>query len=309
MATLSSSAITAAATAAVSPPPPPATVAFTTPQNYAPRLSRLLALKGHAPLWCPTLSVGPTPHTVSSLRSHLRPPALEPFSAVAFTSRAGIAAFSAALAALPAPLLGPDGGAFVVAALGRDSELLDADLLSRICADPRRIETLVPQVASPRGLADSLGRGDGRRIPCPVPLVVGIKEPPVVPEFIGDLEANGWAVVRVAAYETRWLGEDCAGAIVRRGGDGGEGLDAIVFTSSGEVEGLLRSLREGFGWEWEDVRRRWPELVVAAHGPVTAAGAERLGVGVDVVGHKFESFGGVVEALSLKLPSARTTLN
>lgn len=34
-----------------------------------------------------------------------------------------------------------------------------------------------------------------------------------------------------------------------------------------------------------------------------------VGVGVDVVGHKFESFGGVVEALSLKLPSARTTLN
>ncbi|KAF8031366.1 hypothetical protein BT93_D0531 [Corymbia citriodora subsp. variegata] len=302
MATLSSSAMTAAAT-------PPATVAFTTPQNYAQRLSHLLALKGHAPLWCPTLSVGPTPQTISSLRSYLRPPALEPFSAIAFTSRAGIAAFSSALADVPAPLLGPHGrGAFVVAALGKDSELLDADLLSRICADPRRIETLVPQVASPRGLVESLGRGDRRRILCPVPLVVGIEEPPVVPEFIGDLEAMGWAAVRVGAYETRWLGEDCAAAIVGREEEG-EGLDAIVFTSSGEVEGLLKSLKAGFGWEWEDVRRRWPELVVAAHGPVTAAGAERLGVGVDVVGHKFESFGGVVEALSLKLQSAITSLD
>lgn len=298
MAALSSSA-TAAAAAPPPPPPPTATVAFTTPQNYAGRLSRLLAVKGHAPLWCPTLSVGPTPQTVSSLRSHLRPPALEPFSAVAFTSRAGIAAFSAAAAGIRAPLLSPQGGAFIVAALGKDAELLDAELLSRICPDPRRIETLVPRVASPRGLVGALGRGDRRRILCPVPLVVGIEEPPVVPEFIADLEANGWAAVRVGAYETRWLGEDCAGAIASRAE--GEGLDAIVFTSSGEVEALLKSLKAGFGWEWEDVRRRWPELLVAAHGPVTAAGAERLGVGVDVVGHKFESFGGVVEALTLKL--------
>ncbi|XP_056176841.1 uncharacterized protein LOC115677266 [Syzygium oleosum] len=301
MAALSSSAMTTAAAAAAAapppPPPPPATVAFTTPQNYAGRLSRLLAVEGHAPLWCPTLSVGPTPQTISSLRSHLLPPALEPFSAVAFTSRAGIAAFSAATAGIRAPLLAPHGGrggAFIVAALGKD-----ADLLSRICPDPRRIETLVPRVASPRGLVGALGRGDRRTILCPVPLVVGIEEPPVVPEFIADLEANGWAAVRVGAYETRWLGEDCAGAIASRAE--GEGLDAILFTSSGEVEGLLKSLKAGFGWEWEDVRRRWPDLLVVAHGPVTAAGAERLGVGVDVVGHKFESFGGVVEALTLKL--------
>lgn len=302
MATLPSSAMTAVAT------PPPATVAFTTPQNYAQRLSHLLALKGHTPLWCPTLSVGPTPQTISTLRSHLQPPALEPFSAIAFTSRAGIDAFSTAVAEIQAPLLSArDRDTFIVAALGKDSELLDADLLSRICTNSRRIETLIPQVASPRGLVDSLGRGNQRRILCPVPLVVGIEEPPVVPEFIGDLEANGWAAVRVGAYETRWLGEQCAEAIVSR--EEGEGLDAIVFTSSGEVEGLLKSLKAGFGWEWEDVRRRWPELVVAAHGPVTAAGAERLGVGVDVVGHKFESFRGVVEALSLKLQIARTTLN
>lgn len=80
----------------------------------------------------------------------------------------------------------------------------------------------------------------------------------------------------------------------------GNGLDAIVFTSSAEVEGLLKSLRE-FGWDWRMVRRRWPDLVVAAHGPVTAAGAERLSVDVDVVSGRFESFAGVVDALHGRL--------
>ena len=49
------------------------------------------------------------------------------------------------------------------------------------------------------------------------------------------------------------------------------------------------------------VRRRWPHLVVAAHGPVTAAGAERLGVNVDVVSARFDSFQGVVDAVEAKL--------
>jgi len=39
-------------------------------------------------------------------------------------------------------------------------------------------------------------------------------------------------------------------------------------------------------------------MVVAAHGPVTANGARRLGVEVDVVSARFSSFHGVVVALA-----------
>jgi uroporphyrinogen-III synthase len=74
-------------------------------------------------------------------------------------------------------------------------------------------------------------------------------------------------------------------------------LDAMVFASSGEVEGLLKSLKE-LGWEWEMMRKRWPNLVVVAHGPVTAAGAESLGVNVNVVSERFDSFQGTVWMLS-----------
>ena len=93
----------------------------------------------------------------------------------------------------------------------------------------------------------------------------------------------------------RWLGPACAKGVVERSDEGL--LDAMVFASSGEVEGLLKSLKE-LGWEWEMMRRRWPNLVVVAHGPVTAAGAESLGVNVNVVSERFDSFQGTVWMLS-----------
>lgn len=279
-------------------------VAFTTPQNYAGRVSHLLQLKGWTPLWCPTLLVEPSPHTKASLQFFLSTSndnsisRLEDFSAIAFTSRTGILAFSETLIGTTETPLLPHGESFTVSALGKDAELLDKEFLAKLCRDPRRIEVTVPPVATPTGLVESLGLGRGRRILCPVPLVVGIAEPPVVPNFLRDLASKDWVPVKVHAYETRWAGTGCAEALVRRM-EGEEGLDAIVFTSIGEVEGLLKSLRED-GLDWGMVKRRCPGLVVAAHGPVTAAGAERLGITVDVVSSRFHSFDGVVESLALR---------
>ena len=134
---------------------------------------------------------------------------------------------------------------------------------------------------------------------CLVPKVVGLDEPPVVPDFLKDLESGGWVPIRVDAYETRWVGPMCTERVVRKGEENEGEVDVVVFTSSGEVEGFLKSLKE-FRWDWGMVRR-WPQLVVAVHGPVTAAGAERLGVDVDVVSSNFRSFQGVVDALDMRL--------
>lgn len=156
---------------------------------------------------------------------------------------------------------------------------------------------MVPPIATPTGLVEALGDGEGhKKVLCPVPLVVGLEEPPVVPKFLQDLGKKGWIPVRVNAYETRWGGAECAAEVVRRSAEEC-GIDAIVFSSTGEVEGLLKSLKE-YGLDWQTVRRMCPGLVVAAHGPVTASGAERLGVGVDVVSSRFDSFDGVVDALA-----------
>ncbi|XVF89228.1 hypothetical protein PTKIN_Ptkin19aG0113300 [Pterospermum kingtungense] len=275
------------------------TVLFTTPPNYAARLSTLLTRKGHAPLWCPTIATHPTPQ---SLCPHLSPHSLSLLSAIAFPSRASITSFSLAARFLPKPLLPSHGPTFILAALGKDSELIDTLFVSQFCSNSQRVQVLVPPTATPNSLALSLGEGYGRRVLCPVPKVVGLDEPPVVPGFLKDLESGGWVPVRVDAYETTWVGPGCAEVVVRKGEErGGDAdVDAVVFTSSGEVEGFLKSLKE-FGWDWWMVRRRWPRLVVAAHGPVTAAGAERLGVDVDVVSSNFASFQGIVDALDARL--------
>lgn len=289
-------------------------IAFTTPENYAGRLARVIKLRGWSPLWCPTVVVEATPQTISSIQEYLYPqnrnPAksqsiLEDFSAVAFTSRTGITAFSEALAGLATPPLAPDGEPFIISSLGKDSELLDESFLIKLCENPSRIEVLVPTIATPSGLVESLGLGQGRKVLCPVPLVLGLEEPPVVPRFLNDLAKRGWNAVRVNAYETRWAGPECAQVVASKidEEEWGSGVDAIVFTSTAEVEGFLKSLKElGFDWG-KMVRKRWPRMVVAAHGPVTASGAERLGVGIDVVSSKFDSFEGVIDALEYKWKS------
>jgi len=154
----------------------------------------------------------------------------------------------------------------------------------------------VPPTATPSALAAALGDGSGRSVLCPVPRVIGVNEPPVVPGFLQELRRGGWVPVRVEAYGTRWAGPGCAEGIVTASEEGG--LDAVVFTSTAEVEGLLQSLKE-FGLGFADLRRRCPRLVVAAHGPVTAAGAQRLGVEVDVVSSRFGSFDGVIDVLNV----------
>lgn len=279
-------------------------VAFTTPLTYAVRLSRILELRGAVPLHLPTVIVNTTCRTIASLSIYLSDGALDSFSALAFTSRTGIAAFSLALADRDCFMpLSYEGEAFTIAALGKDAELLHEEgLLSRLCRNSSRIRVLVPEIASPEGLVKALGVGSGRRVLCPVPTVVDLEEPPVVPDFLRALEARGWVPERASAYETLWAGPLCAEGLLASEAE----VDALIFTSTAEVEGLMKGL-DALGWNWEKVRRRWPGMLICAHGPVTCKGAERLGVSVDVVSSKFSSFQGVIEVLETKLRTLTTT--
>ncbi|KAM0912144.1 hypothetical protein ACQ4PT_012989 [Festuca glaucescens] len=158
----------------------------------------------------------------------------------------------------------------------------------------QRVAVLVPDIPTPAGLVEALGCGSGRRVLCPVPDVDGLREQPVVPDFLAGLEAAGWVAVRAPAYTTCWAGPGCAEALVA---PDATAPDAVVFTSSAEVEGLLKGL-DAAGWNWARLRARWPDMVVAAHGPVTPDGVRRLGIEVDVVSSRFSSFHGVLDALA-----------
>ncbi|PTQ37953.1 hypothetical protein MARPO_0054s0065, partial [Marchantia polymorpha] len=247
-------------------------VGFTAPAHYAPRLSELLRHEGAEALWCPTIATECTDETRAAVES-----------------ATGIKAFADALRGRKLP-----GDPFIVAALGRDGDYLN-ELNVIDC------KVLGPATPTPSGLVEALGEGKGRRIMCPVPSVVDLEEPPVVPEFLRDLTTRNWRPVRVNAYITRWMGAECAKGLVSGS------MDALIFTSSAEIEGLLKSLNS-LGEDpskWTDEKRR--PFLVAAHGPVTAHGAARLGVPVDVVGSKFSSFSGVIQQLSHRVALDRRT--
>ncbi|XP_078432482.1 uncharacterized protein LOC144704110 [Wolffia australiana] len=282
----------ALAAALAAPPLQGRRIAFTSPPVYGARLAALVELRGGEALPVPSIVVEPTPATIAALRGHLGGGAAS-FSVVAFTSRVGISAFSAALAGDPPPG-NSAGGPLTVCALGKDAELLyEGELLSLLRRGGRRVDVLVPETASPDGLVAALRPGRGRRVLCPVPAVIGLAEPAVVPEFLRGLAARGWAPERVGAYETRWAGEGCAAALMAAAWP----PDALVFTSTAEVEGLVKALAAA-GRRWRAVRERWPGMVVAAHGPVTAGGAAALGVEVDVVSSSFGCFDGVLDAIA-----------
>ncbi|CAK9225204.1 unnamed protein product [Sphagnum troendelagicum] len=297
-------------------------VAFTTPQQYAGRFAAALRKEGGSPLWCPTIITETGADTRWELESKLFgkgdrsedlccSQGLDSYGGIAFTSRAGIYAFAEAIAG-QSSILREDGEPFLVAALGRDAELLEELDLLRANS---RVRYIVPSVASPQALVDELGEGKGRRLLCPVPLVIDLEEPPVVPNFLRGLEKAGWVPVRLNAYITRWAGKECAQPLLQRAqrqstceknstklqerSDGArDGVDALVFTSTAEVEGLIKSLDALVGSGIEYLKRSRREFVVAVHGPVTAEGGARLGIEVDIVGEKFQSFGGVVDSLA-----------
>lgn len=178
----------------------------------------------------------------------------------------------------------------------------DADCL----CDAYGLEAHVrPPEASTSGLVAELARlglPKGARVLAPVPLVLApLEEPPVVPRFMAGLERIGADAERVPAYLTA-AGlpgaaglEACAAEREMLLGSPGA-IDAVVFSSTAEAQGLCR-LMGGRGALAAAVERRG--VLLAAHGPYTAAGAaEVVGVPVPVVSRQFSTFAGVVEALS-----------
>ena len=65
-------------------------ILFTTPRNYAAKLSRLLVLRGALPVWMPTIVIESMPdyHEFDQVIKNL-----SDYSWIAFTSRNGIEAF------------------------------------------------------------------------------------------------------------------------------------------------------------------------------------------------------------------------
>jgi uroporphyrinogen-III synthase len=176
---------------------------------------------------------------------------------------------------------------------------VDAEELVSAGVDPSAI--LIPESPTPQGivtLLDSLIPAESRsniRILCPVPKVVGLTEPPVVPDFLDSLDSLGLqSVDRLDAYVTKWTGLTLENEHAIRLLQTGK-ISVIAISSTAEVEGLqlllLASSEDGTTLDC------LKSVKVAAHGPVTARGARALGLPVHAISEDSSSFAGMVGAV------------
>ncbi|KAF8063700.1 hemD [Scenedesmus sp. PABB004] len=319
-------------------------VLITAPRQYASKLAGLVVDAGGAPLWVPGVAIARLTDAAALDELDAALARLAEFTHLAFTSRNGILAVLERLAALHG---GPGAAADAVAAsgvklcaLGADGEALRgagltvhvspaeastkglaAELAASGQAAGARVLCPVPHVAGARGGAAAArrwprpagaGRGRRCRVGCrvtraPLPRARppgGLVEPPVVPRFLAALADAGAHATRVPAYVTCPAlpgPAACAAeaALLREGH-----VAAIAFSSTAEAQGLclLMGGRDALA---AAVRERG--VVLAAHGPYTAAGAaEVLGLPVPVVSKSFATFDGLVAALgdALRGPSS-----
>ena len=246
-------------------------VLITSPPAYAERLAAKLARLDDVDV-CRGATIA-TNHFEGSDLAALGAALRGPVDIVAFTSRRGV---EAALAAAPERVR-----ALPCYALGADREALDAAGVADVVS---------PEDPSPKGLVAALAARvppDARAatvVCAPVPRVVPpLVEPPVVPEFCEALAAAGFRVARVDAYETRATDDGVAADAIRAGT-----VDVVAVTSTAEIDALAAACDlDAFAG-----------VDVVAHGPVTALGIRRAGLGVAETNLDSSSFDGLVDAVA-----------
>ena len=166
-------------------------------------------------------------------------------------------------------------------AIGKDTEYM----VEKIGVQP----AVHPDEPSPMGIAGKLKEDNsihGKAIAALVPLVEGIDEPDVVPDFLAELNNIGMNVTRVNAYVTRPVDKaqiDMAIELIIS-----KAVKCIAFTSSAEVEILLQNIGD---------KNLLESIAIACFGPYTAAYAQKRGLKATIIAQDFSSFSGFLKAI------------
>jgi uroporphyrinogen-III synthase len=270
-------------------------IMLTAPRQYAERLTARIVEAGARPIWIPAIE---TTHLSASEHQQTLVSALKDLASydmLLFTSRNGIVAV---LNVLKQEFGDLKSAADYIThsnvqcwALGVDAEALH---MSGI------MDVQVPDKASTQGLVAQLSRMGllaNRKALCPVPLVIPpLVEPSVVPDFLRGLQQSECIATRVNAYETSLACSSNQCKAEKNMLESGE-IDAIALSSTAEAQGLLQAV--GKDALLHAVKRG---LVLAAHGPQTAAGAGKvLGLEIACVSKDYSSFAGLIHALEQNL--------
>lgn len=239
-------------------------ILITRPQNQAAELSRLLSAEGAIPVIFPTVRIAP-PLDYRPLEQAIHD--LRHFDWVIFTSVNGVDAFWERLNAL-----GLDASALSgikVASIGPATRASLAMHGVRANFTPPRYvaEEIAAGIGDVRGQTILLPRANIAR-----------------PALAGELRRQGATVTEVVAYRTL-PAEPSPEALLELE----HGLDAIIFTSSSTVTGLLEILGSR-------TQQLLENAVIACIGPVTAKTAREQNLQVSIIAQEYTS-AGLVRAL------------
>ena len=159
---------------------------------------------------------------------------LEEYDYVAFSRRKAIEAFAEAWKLRGGALPSSVGWC----AIGKDNEMLR----ERLQVEP----AFIVAEPSPMGIVKHLEgcpSSRGRRIAVLAPQVVGMAEPPIVPDFIRGLENIGMKPSRFNVYQTQAADGETLDLTARRIQE--KVYAAVVFTSGTEIKVFLQMVPKG----------------------------------------------------------------
>ena len=251
-------------------------IIVTAPRNYAARLSQELINLGALPVLMPTIDVCLL-EDFTQLDRVLRKTST--FDWITFTSRNGINAFFQRLQDLR--ITCSDLKDSCLCAIGKDAEQLTHLGLQ---------VDLIPTEPSPHGIIVELSQIPDiaqQSVLVPVPEFIGVPEPDVIPNFIGELKNLGMEVTPIPTYRTSSLNKNLYEVELDLIGEGK--VDVIAFSSTAEVTAFLKMF---------DSQDNYKNSVIACFGPYTANNAKKLGLNVSIVAEDYDSFTGFAKAIA-----------
>jgi uroporphyrinogen III methyltransferase / synthase len=238
-------------------------VLVTRPANASAEFAQQLWESGAEPILAPTIAIGPPDDPAPAIAAVAR---VREYAWVVFTSRNGVDAFFDILRAG-----GKDARAFgdaKIAAIGPKTA-------AALTAHGIRVD-FIPHAYVNEAVAEGLAT---RTAPGDRLLVFRAQE---ARDVLQDtLRADGRIIDAVAAYKTRYVHDPDLRAKAER-------ADIVTFTSASTVHGFVHNIA--------DAVTLLESKTVAAIGPITAAAAHKLGIGIDVVAEEF-TVEGLLQAL------------
>jgi uroporphyrinogen-III synthase len=250
-------------------------ILITAPEGYARRFrDALLTVSGPTgPSFSPVSAPLIKTELDTAAEAHKSLPSIGDDDIVVFTSRKAIEA--TALWCQRQGLVLPPAATYV--AIGKD-----ASWMSALLSLPQGLSGCEPSLM---GIVKALGErpdADKKRVWVLGPRVVGMREPPTVPDFLTALGNRVGEVCYVPAYTTRPADSatrHTAYTLIQ------QGIDCVALTSGGEAQ-VLRKVVETS----PEGMALISSTPIACFGPYTAKCAKSEGLPVDIISDRYHSF-------------------